>query len=179
MKAGEQSGIKAGHMITCLLYTSGIDEQHPPSSVAERGGEIDGGGGLSHPALLIGDCDHTAQIGPSRRFSAGRPLFPQPGTAGRFADTVPRPRSGRRRHRPSKAGAAQRGCRLKGASCPLSGHYTTCLLYTSIRILPAQSENSPKKVIWIGSRSAGSVNVSIYFPPLRLRDRNTSLSIYL
>src|ERR1700691_2893879 len=34
-----------------------IDQQHAPFGGRQRGGEIDGGGGLSDPALLICNCD--------------------------------------------------------------------------------------------------------------------------
>src|SRR4051812_6786393 len=34
-----------------------VDQEYPPSDRGKCGGKIDGGCGLAHTALLIGDCD--------------------------------------------------------------------------------------------------------------------------
>jgi hypothetical protein len=57
--AGDVLAVNA-HAARGVALRIGVDEQHFLFSRGERGGDVDRGGGLPHPALLIGDRDYFA-----------------------------------------------------------------------------------------------------------------------
>ena len=57
-----------------------VDEQGRVAGVGDRRAEVDRGGGLAHPALLVGDCENGAHRGSS--YGSGRS---EPASAPRFA----------------------------------------------------------------------------------------------
>ena len=51
------------HPGRCVALGIEIDHQDPVANVRERGSQAHGGGGLAHPALLVGDGDDPRDTG--------------------------------------------------------------------------------------------------------------------
>ena len=48
-----------------------VDQQHAAPVLGERGAQVDGGGGLAHPALLVADRDDARRAVAEQRFRIG------------------------------------------------------------------------------------------------------------
>ena len=79
-----------------------VDHEHAVARFGERGAQVDGGGGLAHPALLVGDRDDPRE----RQLAGGFVRVRRPSRPG---PAVRSPHGRRGRRRASASGAAMSG----------------------------------------------------------------------